>query len=329
MSAIEAKQRKGTGMEGLLAARATRRGALLQAAAWMAAAALAQAMAQASSAPLQQTAEQDEAKARRWRVMVIVQEQHLARPRIPDPAVETALTRALIDAGYKVIDRDRVRELRYTEVVDRIVKGGPGALKEAQKLGRRFGADVLITGEAFSQEDGQPQVIETDLGRVTRLRCRARVELKGVRMDTAEMVFADAIHKTGSPEASVELASKRCLEQAADELGPAMLKKLDRLAFSPSQHVELQVRGVPSIAVSRAIEGALQKLPGVLDVSEGDYEARVYRTELRVDRSALRDVAARLETHPGLKRFRLKVESANGSRIVAVAQPEPPKPGKR
>ena len=261
----------------------------------------------------------DEAKARRWRVMVIVQERHIDRPHIPDPAVETMLSKQLIDAGYKVIDQDRIRELRYSTVVDRIVAGGPNTAKNVIELGRKFGADLLITGEAFTQEETRENVT-TDLGTVVRIRCRGRIEIKCIRMDTAEKIYADSIHKTGAPEATVELASKICLEQGAEDIAPAMLKKLDKLSLGSDQHIELDVRGIASISLSNTLEKLLSKLPGILDIGQGDYAAHTYSVEVHLNKIALRDFASKLESHPSLKRFHLHVESANGSKVIAVAK---------
>jgi hypothetical protein len=255
-------------------------------------------------------------QTRRWRVIVIVPEQHLARPRIPDPAVETALCRRLINEGYKVIDQDRIKDLRYSAVVDRIIQGGPKATQEARQIGRRFGADLFITGEAFSQLVSRERE-ETDIGATDVIRCRARVELKGIRMDTGERFYADSVTKTGSADLTEELASKTSLEEAGKVLGDALVEKLDRLAFSADQSVELEVRGVASVSLAHQLEAALSKLPGVLEVEPGDFDARVYSTELRVSKAQLRNLAGLLETASALKRFRMKVQSSNGSRIVA------------
>ncbi len=258
-------------------------------------------------------------QARRWRVMVIVPERHIDRPHIPDPAAETAICRALIDAGYKVIDQDRIAQIREDAVVDRIVQGGPGAGVDAQRLGRRFGADVLIAGEAFTQEETR-QVVQTDLGQVTRIQCRGRVELRGIRVDSGEKFYSDSLHQTGAPDATVELASKICLEQLGDSIAPTLLRKLDGLAGSTAQSVELEVRGIGSFSQGRALEQALSHVPGVAEISPGTYEAHTYFLELRLQRVAISRFPAQLESAPSLKPFHLTIQSANGTRIIANAK---------
>jgi hypothetical protein len=252
---------------------------------------------------------------RRWKVIILVPETHLSQPRIPDPAVETELSRQLIDAGYKVLDDDRIKQLRYSDVVDRIVRGGPDAIKDALQLCRRFGADVLVTGEAFSQVASR-QTVQTDLGPVTQIRCRARVELKAIRMDSGEKFYADAIQKTGTPEPTEELSSKACLQQAAAAIAPSLLDKCDGLSLSDTQRVELQVRGLTSFSQSNALIIALEKLPGVKDVDPGEFNAHTLFTEVQLNKDQLRAFPARLETDPALKRFHITVQSVSGTKII-------------
>jgi hypothetical protein len=232
-------------------------------------------------------AQDTDKRARRWRVMVIVPETHLYKPRIPDPAVETMLSKQLIDAGYKVVDQGRISDLRYSRVMDRILQGGPASKVEVIRLGRRFGADVLITGEAFSQLVTR-QNVTTDLGPVDEIRCRARVELRGIRMDTGEKIYADSIQKTGSADSTEELASKACLEQAAEDISAGLLDKLGKLAFSGSRQIEVSIRGLGSQSQALQLEQVLSALPGVQDVSPGDFDASTDETEVTVGSSAAR-----------------------------------------
>jgi len=255
-------------------------------------------------------------RARRWRVMVIVPETHLYKPRIPDPAVETMLSKQLIDAGYKVVDQGRIGDLRYSRVMDRILQGGPASKAEVIRLGRRFGADILITGEAFSQLVTR-QNVTTDLGPVDEIRCRARVELRGIRMDTGEKIYADSIQKTGSVDSTEELASKACLEQAAEDISAGLLDKLGKLAFSDSRQIEVSIRGLGSQSQALQLEHILSGLPGVQDVSPGDFDSGTDETEVTVGSSAVRTFATHLETDPRLRRFHLHIQSANGSKIIA------------
>lgn len=265
--------------------------------------------------PIATHAQTTDKRARRWRVMVIVPETHLYRPHIPDPAVETELSKQLIDAGYKVVDQGRISDLRYSRVMDRILQGGPTTKAEVIRLGRKFGADLLVTGEAFSQLVTQ-KTVNTDLGQVAEIQCRARVELRAIRMDTGEKIYADAIQKTGSPDSTEELASKACLEEAAEDIGPSMIARLDQLALSPTRTMELSIRGVGSQTRAQQIEDIISHMSGVTDVSPGDFDSGTDETEITLSNNAVRTFGSRLETDTHLKRFRLRIQSSNGSKII-------------
>jgi len=247
--------------------------------------------------------------------MVILPETHLARPRIPDPAAETRLCKVLIDAGYKVIDQDRIKDLRYTEQLDRIIKGDPKAKQETLQLGRRFGADLLITGYAFTQEISRTSVT-TELGTVLRIRCEARIELKAIRMDTAEKIYADDIHKVGPPDATEELSSKACLGDAAQAISEGMLQKLDKLALTSTQHIDLEIRNIAGISLATDLEEEIAKLPGVLDVSREEFSIHTDRLDIHVEKKILKSFTQQLEAAKNLARFHMKVTSESGSKII-------------
>ncbi len=259
----------------------------------------------------------DQARARRVRVMVTIPERHWENRemrRLPDPACETAVCRALIAAGYKVIDRARSAELRDSEQLDRAVKGGSNAAVEMQRIGRKYGADVLVTGEAFTQEVWRGQ-LPSGLGQITQVRCKARIELQAFRTHTGERIYVDSIQKAGPPDSTVELASKACLEEAAEEMCPGLLKGLDAIV-DKEHYVELQVRGLGSATRARQLELAIAKLPGVLDVSPWYVEANTYSTEITLTDAGVRSVPALLESSKSMKQFGLRLFSKTADRII-------------
>jgi hypothetical protein len=264
---------------------------------------------------------------RHWRVMVIVPEVHLARPRIPDPAAETMFCKKLIDAGYKVVDQDRYSALRYNDVVERIVAQGPNWRQDVRKLGARFGADVLITGSAFTQEVSNNR-IQTEAGPANSIKCRCRIELKGILVDSAEKFYADSIQKTGPADLTVELASKSCLEAGAEDMAAAQIEQMDKRLLgakgqgdesSHPQLVELHVRNVSSTSIER-LGDALKRVPGVIAVDPGGFDRGDYSAELKIpQRVSALVMASRIAAFPALRPLRLKVISAGGSRLTLVS----------
>lgn len=250
----------------------------------------------------------------RWKVVVIVPETHISRPHIPDPAVETELNRQLIDAGYKVIDQSRVRALISNAIEDRLMRKDAMARAEAMRLARKVGADIVVTGEAFTVVALRQQT-DTDLGRVENIYCRARVELKAYRVDTAEMVFADAITKTGRPEISEELSSKTALQDAAEEIGPDMIQKLDKLGTSNTVTISVEVRNV-SFSQGELIRDVLRRAANAVEISEGDYDASTWSFDVTVTRARLPRVSVGFEQDPRLRKMKLRIQQANKSKII-------------
>lgn len=121
-------------------------------------------------------------------VSVAVTEQHLGHPVI-DPAVQTELRLVLQQLGFEVIDPKD--------------SGKPAA--------------VAITGEAFSELAG---------GRRGNLvSCRARVELKAVRLDGGKLLLADR-QTDVAVDLAEHIAGKSALENAANRLLDRLLPRL-------------------------------------------------------------------------------------------------------
>jgi hypothetical protein len=252
---------------------------------------------------------------RRFSVLVVIPEQHLTR-RIPDPAAQTEIVAALIDAGYKVIDGEQARRNTSAAVWDRIAQGGPKARDEARRLGAKVGAEVVVTGEAFSQlVTSRP--VETDLGNVTQFIVRARIELRAYRVASSEIIFSGDEQITGAPELTEELGSKESLKAAAEAIAPRLLDKLDKLSTSTSIPVEIEVRNV-SFSQGNSLREALRKALAAVDISEGDYESGTWKFEVSMPRTQVPRITVRLETNPYLRKPRFSIQSANKTKVILV-----------
>ena len=108
------------------------------------------------------------------RIMVVIPEQHLRR-QIPDPAAETEIIGQLVGERFYVVDQKQVAEIRYS---DETLAAARGDLEAAAAIGRKYGAEVIITGEAFSEYVGQKEGM---------VLCSARVEIRAVKTDTAQI----------------------------------------------------------------------------------------------------------------------------------------------
>jgi SH3-like domain-containing protein len=149
------------------------------------------------------------------RIMVILLETSQGR-RVPDPAGEKAMVRQLLQSGLSVVDQEHVQRIRDSEQVRKAVAGDREAVRS---LGQRHGADVLIVGEASSEQALSGGV----LGQLVSVR--AHVDARALRMDTGDMVTTD-----GQSASGVDLvesgASRKALEEAAKKWVETNLPRL-------------------------------------------------------------------------------------------------------
>ncbi len=148
-------------------------------------------------------------------VMVIIPEVHIQR-RIPDPAGETEIIRQLIEAGFRVVDPSVYDAIRGSE---RLANAQDNA-SAARDIGREFGADIVIIGEAFSERSQS----NTQNGLIS---CRARVEARAVRTDDATIIAANGLH-AGGAEITESGSSKQALKNAGALMADYFLSKMCR-----------------------------------------------------------------------------------------------------
>lgn len=220
--------------------------------------------------------------ARSWRIMVVIPEWHIRR-RIPDPAAETAMTRELLKAEFRVMDRDLAAKYRYNERVVAALEAGD--IPTIKKVFRDAKADILVVGEAFSQ----------GVGTVGNLvSCRARCEIKAVRRDSGEIIAAVG-KQAGGLDLSEEMAAKTALDSAGTSAAKELMDRLCKLSDSSSVYTEVIITGLKSASVLAEIETELKALPGVKDVQRDEFDEGIATLELLIDKSLASEVQSSLE----------------------------------
>ena len=182
-----------------------------------------------------------EAAVRKERIMVVIPEVHLRRPKVPDPAGETEIVRVLIEAGYKLVDQEQVKKIRYNDMFEKAWKGDDAG---ALKIARKFDAEILIVGQAFSefaQEIRVPDQRGMPGGNL--ISCRARVEAKAVRTDTGQIVATYGAHASGV-DISENIAAKTALAEAGRKAAEYFVDMFARKSPSVSgAGIEMIVQG--------------------------------------------------------------------------------------
>ncbi len=237
---------------------------------------------------------------REWRVMVIIPEHHISRP-VPDPAAETEILRQCVAAGFKTVDPASYRDLRYS---------GKKYFKDPKKgvmLARRKGADILVTGEAFSERARDA----TGSYMSGLVACNARVEIRAVLADSAEILFADA-YATPVPylHTSEAVAAKNALQGAGEELGKKLIEALGAKLTTLSRPTVVEAGPFPSLKLSKKFQRALKKLPGVKKVHREQYDSGHLVLEVQVSSDEAEKLDAAIEEKISLPGCELLVEGA-------------------
>jgi hypothetical protein len=210
------------------------------------------------------------------RVMITIPEFHITRVRVPDPAAETEFLKTFKTAGFKLIDKKQAEKVWKDDVIFKLEKEED--IQAAAALAFKIGAEILVIGEAFS-EAGQYM---PSMGGIQTISARARVEVKALRTDTAEILWADSAYGTGI-DATEVVAGKKALQQAGKEVSLRVSDELVRQLSgigsttdgSRTALIEI-VLSYPAGTLTRAEmksfkEGALKGLPNLVEIVEREF----------------------------------------------------------
>ncbi len=172
------------------------------------------------------------------KVMVILPEFHITQ-RIPDPAGETEIIRKLVEAGFPVVDAAMYASLRGTSRFDEAAKDP----KKAVSIGKEFGADIVIYGEAFSQRTG----VQNN----TQVSCRARVEVRAVKTSDATIIATNGL-EAGALDNAEFVAAKSALRSAATMISDYLLEQFcsKNISFAKSNTSSSPTSGNKAMSVT-------------------------------------------------------------------------------
>lgn len=195
------------------------------------------------------------------KIAVMIPEQHL-RYRIPDPAGETAVIKAFIEAGFdNMLDISKQR-MQYNNPFNL-------SNSELEQLASSMQADILVVGEAFSEGVGDIGRYLSGNQRTNVASCRARVEAKMYVARTGQIIAAEGKYGSGA-DISEAVASKKALENAGAAMGEYLSGKLLEMAAGIKQKMELIV--IPtSYDKLVIIQNGLQAIRGVKNVNLVNY----------------------------------------------------------
>ena len=154
------------------------------------------------------------------RVVVAIPEVDEAGKRTSGLTSETEVTRKLTENGYTVVDQEAVMEF----LADKDIKEDAGSFDFIRTLNQRFGADLVILGEASGDESGKTLGYSRG-DEATLVSCRARVEARCIDAKTGNVLIASSSDGSGV-DISETSARKKALQVAAGELADSIVKGL-------------------------------------------------------------------------------------------------------
>lgn len=228
------------------------------------------------------------------KVMILVDEKSLGT--VATSEIEALAVRKLAEQQIETVDQDMVRA--NLKRAQQALKGA-GDNRGAAALGREFGADVVLVGEAVCKPSAR-RIAESNLRAY-----QAVVTLRAVRTDNSVNLASasEDVSVVGLDDVSGSAKALRAAgEKALDTLIPAMLQKWQDSGGSINT-LEITVGGVDQVWKLQAIREALRSRPSELpNVMQKSYAqgVAIFRVESKIPSEQLAETLV-LRPPEGLK----------------------------
>jgi curli biogenesis system outer membrane secretion channel CsgG len=122
----------------------------------------------------------------------------------PCQAAETAISSELTESGFHLKDATQLEELKKENSFKNAYKNP----SDASKIGSRFGVDIIIVGEAFSEYSKKANGL---------VSCRATLSVKAIMRSDASIIATKSFKGSGL-DATELIAGKTALEKAGTQM---------------------------------------------------------------------------------------------------------------
>ena len=234
---------------------------------------------------------QAEVIVRKPRVMILVSERHW---QAPSPATETEMIRKFTENGFKVVDPNQIRQAHASEPGGGLLHGDPAA---AAAIGRQYGAELVIVGEAFSNDTRISYGLYT---------CRSTAEIRMLDVDTATIFVAQSQTGSGS-DLTENMASQKAFQNAGELLADYLMEHIANQwnKRGPKAYEVSLVVAELTFSQLAQLEQMLQNWRGIDAINLRSFEAGVAVIGLETRHTAQR-LARELVSKP-LNQFSLDV----------------------
>jgi hypothetical protein len=152
-------------------------------------------------------------KMKKPRIMVVVPERHLDSP-VVNPVGETEIIKHFLKRDFRIVDQAQIKKIRETDEMKAAIEDE----QAAALIGKRYGAEVIIIGEAVSQE-----AKGLNLGGLKS--CRGRIDARAIKTDNGEIIAIDSSEASGV-DISAVTAGKKALEAAGEKLAAKLAEQI-------------------------------------------------------------------------------------------------------
>lgn len=205
---------------------------------------------------------------------------------------QTAVEKELLRLDFPLVDRGQMGEVN-----ERDAQTAYNDPAKAATLGKRFGAEVVIVGEATSA-----QMDQSSPHGVAVFHCDAQISARAVKTDTAQVIASESVTSGRVVKGGRSTAAKEALRVAGEKLAVAMRDgMLERWRGEAFNTVTVQIIATKATNERRrALRKDLAAIRGVRNVSERSWANEVLELDAEVDGAIWGDFDALMETLPNV-----------------------------
>lgn len=194
--------------------------------------------------------------------IIVLMREYIDGMEQPTNIVANDIEKLFMDNKFPVISFDQMEVIKQRDVLAYYAEP-----KKAQALGGRYGAEVVIVGQATSdlKEIRQPYGVDV-------FAYEARIEAKAVKVDTAEVIAIDSISEVGRGGGAVP-AANTALKAASGKFSKDFMNKIVE-AWRSQVYNEMTIQIVcdnANLERANSLEKSLGILDGVKDVHERSF----------------------------------------------------------
>jgi hypothetical protein len=204
---------------------------------------------------------------------------------------QTEMERAFLAKEFPVVDKSQMQMVKERDAA--LSYADP---MKAAALGRQFGAEIVIVGQATSDlvDNSRPYGVSV-------FAYQAQISAKAIKTDTAELMVSDQTESTARGGGRIP-AAKEALKQCALELSDRMMVQVvDRMRGEAFNLVNIQVvADGASATLKRALMQDLEGVRGVESVNERSFVNGIVILDVNVDGAIWKDFELTLEGLPSV-----------------------------